>query len=320
MSKESNILTIAIPTFNRPFHIQNAIESIVKQYRDGVDILISDNSENEDTSKIVKEKFSKLSYTKYVKNSINIGPDANFLQCLNLAKGKFVLILSDDDMLLEGALDEIIDIILDFPNIPIIYLNHYSWEGPISRKLTPRIPIEVNQFISNLSYDLTLVSAIVFNKNKFLEIKDSSRFIGSYLLQTGIAMEMIGRDGFGMITGKVCLSVQKTSGEFGRYDVYQVFAINWKDILLNAYHNGYIHRSTVRKAYSRTIFPFLTKATLGWRHDETINQYVKNKKLLFKVTKFYLNAWLFLYPAAIAPKFLISLLFKFRSRLSKRDL
>lgn len=319
MGNESNILTIAIPTFNRPSQFQIAIESVIKQYRTGIDILISDNSENEDTKRIVEDKFLGLSYVSYVKNSKNIGPDANFLQCLRIGKGRFVLMLSDDDVLLDGAVDEIINLILDFPNIPIIYLNHYAWGRFIGDKLPTGSEVEVNRFISTISYDLTYISSIVFNKNKFLEVNDPEQSIGSFLLITQIAVEMIGRNRYGIITKRECVKGQKIPGKYGGFDIYRVYAANWKEILVSAYHNGYIRRFTVRRAFSRTIYSFLIKSTIAARNKENMKGYLKNKKLLFEATNTYPIAWLLLYPTMFLPRSIMYVLMVLHERISNLE-
>ena len=94
-------ITIGIPTYNRSNLLPRAIESALAQENVNVEVIISDNNSSDDTAKVVG-KYAQDPRVKYIKNSFNIGPVANYNQCLNKASGKFFMILGDDDWLSEN--------------------------------------------------------------------------------------------------------------------------------------------------------------------------------------------------------------------------
>jgi glycosyltransferase involved in cell wall biosynthesis len=91
------IVSICIPTFNRPRLLKEAIQSCLNQTFSDFEIIITDNSANDDSRTIVRE-FSDVRL-RYFKNENNIGPHANSARALSLATGKYIKWLMDDDLL-----------------------------------------------------------------------------------------------------------------------------------------------------------------------------------------------------------------------------
>lgn len=91
------ILSVCIPTYNRRYFLEEAVESVLKIYRPGMEILISDNCSSDETQNYCRNMKEKYPFIRYNRNEKNIGPDGNFLWLLKNARGKYVQILSDDD-------------------------------------------------------------------------------------------------------------------------------------------------------------------------------------------------------------------------------
>ena len=106
------ILTIGIPTFNRPEKLRDCLESVLIQAQDDVEILVCDNSENNLSKEIVDELNKKYKYKTtihYHKNETNVGIDRNFYNLVKYGTGEYIEWLSDDDELLPGAVKRIVD-------------------------------------------------------------------------------------------------------------------------------------------------------------------------------------------------------------------
>ena len=105
LANESEILiSFVIPTFNRLDTLKDAVSSVVElEELENIsyEILIVDNSskfgdENESYTYFAKENINQLRY--YV-NEKNIGMEGNWNRGIQLAKGKYISMLHDDDML-----------------------------------------------------------------------------------------------------------------------------------------------------------------------------------------------------------------------------
>lgn len=114
-------VTIAIPTYKRADFLKDAVDSAIAQIDyDNFDIIIVDNDPERDS---VTEKLM-LSYLNpklsYYKNEENIQMAGNWNRCFELAKGEFVVMLHDDDLLLPTFISECMDIINKKSNIGIL--------------------------------------------------------------------------------------------------------------------------------------------------------------------------------------------------------
>lgn len=121
--KERKTLTIAIPTYNGEKTIKDSLSILLPQCDDRVELIISDNASTDGTGEIVSEVISCYPEIVYVRNERNIGPDSNFIQCLKLAKGKYTLLLSDDDILLDNSLSIVLDFLENNDDLSVVYLN-----------------------------------------------------------------------------------------------------------------------------------------------------------------------------------------------------
>lgn len=94
------LVSILIPTYNRPVYFEQALKSALNQTYGNIEIIVSDNSDNKQTQQIVQRYAAGPNGSKirYFKNKTNIGPIANQQQCLNLANGTYVNYLMDDDL------------------------------------------------------------------------------------------------------------------------------------------------------------------------------------------------------------------------------
>jgi len=97
------LISVLVPTYNRPDYLLLTLKSILSQSYDFLEIIICDNSDNDDTQKVIND-FHDKSRILYSKNDTNIGVVNNFNKCLTLANGDYIHFLSDDDLLLPNAL------------------------------------------------------------------------------------------------------------------------------------------------------------------------------------------------------------------------
>ena len=105
------LLSICVPTRNRVDLLERTLRSLMTEAHD-VEIIVTDNSEGNDTKHAVEQLFE--GYTgvwRYHKNNFPhdmSGLDkmvGNFNMGVQLARGRYIFILHDDDYLLKGALD-----------------------------------------------------------------------------------------------------------------------------------------------------------------------------------------------------------------------
>jgi glycosyltransferase involved in cell wall biosynthesis len=90
------LVSICIPAYRQPELLERCLTSVLAQTYKRVEVLITDDSPEEDV-KIVVECFrGKLNIT-YVKNTKPLGSPANWNEALQLAKGEYIMLLHHDD-------------------------------------------------------------------------------------------------------------------------------------------------------------------------------------------------------------------------------
>lgn len=110
--------SICIPTFNRSEVVINALNSATNQENQDFEILIVDNNSDENHKTFLEEYLdgASLKNLTYIRNSHNIGMFKNWDKCIDIAKGDYISILSDDDLLAPNFLTNIDCVVERYPN------------------------------------------------------------------------------------------------------------------------------------------------------------------------------------------------------------
>jgi len=103
------ILTISIPTYNRPKELQRQISQILATNLMGlIEVNVHDNSDRD----IQNLNKSSCSDVNYFPNSSNIGYGGNVRSCIQKANGRYLYIISDDDVYNFSLLPNILDVLM----------------------------------------------------------------------------------------------------------------------------------------------------------------------------------------------------------------
>lgn len=101
-------LSICIPTYNRAAFIGEALESVISQAGDDVEIVVSDNASTDNTEAVVREYMGRFPRLVYERLPENMGMDRNFLNAVRLASGEYCWLLGSDDAIAANAIDRIL--------------------------------------------------------------------------------------------------------------------------------------------------------------------------------------------------------------------
>lgn len=147
----NELLSICIPTRNRDKYLSDllsCIENEITNYHlneSDIKIYISDNASTDKTETIVKSYQNKIPFLFYYCNSQNIGGDRNFLRCINLAKGEYIWLVGDDELITDGALVYILSVLKK--ERPALFINN---DGHLGNKVS--LPIIFNDYYSFAKY------------------------------------------------------------------------------------------------------------------------------------------------------------------------
>ena len=120
------LLTICITTYNRGDYIKISLNELLKyaeKYHHLLEVIVCDNCSNDNTKEIV-QPYIQQEKVQYFCNERNVGMLGNLGVCANIARGDFVWIIGDDDIILESIIERILYAITSFNDLEIIYTNY----------------------------------------------------------------------------------------------------------------------------------------------------------------------------------------------------
>jgi hypothetical protein len=128
------ILSICIPTYNRALLLQDALESIREEViglGDDVEVVVSDNCSTDQTVEVLKQNED---WVRWSSSDRTRGITTNLMRVTcDLARGRFVWLVGDDDLVLRGAVTRVVNSLKQHPEISYHYLN-FGWLEVDQRK------------------------------------------------------------------------------------------------------------------------------------------------------------------------------------------
>lgn len=97
-NKNATLISIGIPTYNRPDELRRTLAEITNQTYSHLEIIISDNaSTNIEVEKVIREFMAKDARIQYFRQEKNIGINLNFQFVMEKASGEYFMWAADDD-------------------------------------------------------------------------------------------------------------------------------------------------------------------------------------------------------------------------------
>lgn len=188
---------ICIPTYKRPDFLKRCLESIFSQSDpEFITVYVADDSLS-DINSLVYEWAAKI-YSNFIlfKNKINLGIDANIENLLNLATTDYIIILGEDDLLLNGAIDYMLNIVkegkYDYIFANYLYIDN-SQNSAIGHPVDRIGEITSREFIEKYLWAVGFIGANIFSRTALLS--SERRYIGTYFNHVGRLVNLLPYDG-----------------------------------------------------------------------------------------------------------------------------
>ena len=112
-------VSILIPTYNRPQFFELALRSALRQKYENLEIIVCDNSTDEATEALI-EKYLGDSRLQYHRNRDAKTKEENFAPFEHLASGEYLQWLMDDDILLDGKIERMMQAFRENPAAKLV--------------------------------------------------------------------------------------------------------------------------------------------------------------------------------------------------------
>jgi glycosyltransferase involved in cell wall biosynthesis len=110
--KEKVKFSICIPNYNYANYIGKTIQSVLSQSYSNFEIIVADNASNDDSVKVVKSFNDNRVIIR--ENNYNIGFSPNLDKATKDVDGDYIILLSSDDIMNPGALEEYAKIVTNY--------------------------------------------------------------------------------------------------------------------------------------------------------------------------------------------------------------
>ncbi len=105
------LVSVIVPTYNRENLIIRALNSILNQTYKNIEIIVVDDSSQDNTFQKVNQFSNKIHKITYIRNKKNVGPAVSRNIGIRKSKGDYIAFLDSDDVWLATHLEESIKIL-----------------------------------------------------------------------------------------------------------------------------------------------------------------------------------------------------------------
>jgi len=112
--ERADLVTVIIPTYNRPNLLLRAVESVLSQTHENLDIIVADDASSNETIKVCERLKDKDNRVRIYRSKKNIGAAALRNRAINISEGKYVCFLDDDDTWLPEKVTTQLEFISDY--------------------------------------------------------------------------------------------------------------------------------------------------------------------------------------------------------------
>jgi glycosyltransferase involved in cell wall biosynthesis len=299
------LLTIGIPTWNRANYLKRNLFQLLSEMKDIpaglIEIIVSDNCSPDNTKEIVEEVQQSGLPIRYIRNDTNLGWALNFIQCFEQAKGKYVLLIGDDDVLVDDTLSFLINLVSN-KEYGVICMKPYGFnkdfrsEHPGGSGTETRYT-DVTKFLLTIDKFFTLTSALVLNKSLLKDV-DPHQFIKTDLATFHLMLRATLAAKENIFVDRYLIASQRQNSF--SYEFSSVFVNQFWQIVEE--HEKYgLSRKAIRSLENKKLFtyyPFYLMDIRIRRYD-TLSITYNNFKEKFK------DHWLFKYwlePILLLPR------------------
>lgn len=188
-------LTVALVTYNRAGYLKEAIQCIFDQtYRD-FEFLILDNGSTDETPQVVLSL--KDDRIRYIRNAPGLSASFNWASAIKIARGDFMIIPSDDDLLEPQMLAEQMNMLTSNAGMAAVWVNTCIIDASgivIQERLMPQKNDKIyplGEYISRYPSDLLCPhpSTVMFTRKFFQERLISKAYYDRELSRKEVAWE-----------------------------------------------------------------------------------------------------------------------------------
>lgn len=120
-NQDQPLVSIGMPVYNEEKYIRASIEALLAQDYENIEIILSDNASNDNTSSICKELADANSNITFHQFNVNVGITRNFNHVLENSSGEYFMWASGHDLWSTNYITECVKIMINNPQAVISF-------------------------------------------------------------------------------------------------------------------------------------------------------------------------------------------------------
>lgn len=124
--RERPLLTCAITTYNRAHWLRHSLRRLLDAARPHgaeVEVVVCDNASTDPTPEVVAQYAGTPGLT-LCRNPANVGMLGNLGETVRASNGRFVWLIGDDDLIVDGAIEMVLSGLRAHPDVEMAYMNY----------------------------------------------------------------------------------------------------------------------------------------------------------------------------------------------------
>lgn len=229
-------LSICIATRNRASFISVTLQSIICQSVQEMEIVIIDGASTDNTEEVVrrhKESFTRL---RYFRKEENMGVDQDFAEAVDMARGEYCWLFSDDDIMKPGAIRTVLDAIKGKHGL--IIANAEVRNADLSEVLDPhRLSLEADRLyrsdqdhllLADAGDYLTFIGSVII-RHELWDSRDKKEYFGSCFVHVGVIFQSPLPEGTLVIADPLISIRYGNASWLSRY--FEVWMFKWPNLI-----------------------------------------------------------------------------------------
>ena len=189
-------LSVCIATFNRAGFIAQTLQSILAQLTPDVQVVVVDGGSSDDTADVMADFASRCPSIVYHRERENQGVDRDFDKAVGYAAGEYCWLMSDDDLLVPGAIAAVLGRLDDAPDLVIVNAQIRTRDPagvlkPNQLELAADCDIqgdEQERLLTVAGRYLSFIGAVVIRRAAWLA-RERAPYYGSQFIHVGVIFQ-----------------------------------------------------------------------------------------------------------------------------------
>jgi len=188
-------ISVCYIQYNRIFYLLESLKILEKQNYQNIEVVICDDASTDETEALITKLKQDYKFPIiYARNTVNMGYDRNYRRCMELATGKYCIVLGNDDAIIgEHSLANLVAFLEKEQYPDVGFVNYFEFATPniIVERASQTKVIGSGKDVAIKFYNcFSFVGGLIYRKSIF-EKYNTNRYDGSIYSQMYIGTTIV---------------------------------------------------------------------------------------------------------------------------------